>query len=261
MELLLLGGDGSRWSALARPARKLRAGDVLSFESLSATVVEVADQWHVTVELAADGDLERAIAETGSVPYPPYVTHGPEDSTRYQTIYGDRIGSAAAPTAGLHFTSELLGRLRDRGVNIAQVHLEIGLDTFRPISIADVADHQMHSERFDISTHAAEAVAQTKRIGGRVTAVGTTVVRALESAADSSGTVVPGKGVTDLFITPGYRRRVVDGLVTNFHMPRSTLLVMVAALYPDWRSIYQHALSSGYRFLSFGDAMYIPRIR
>lgn len=263
VEVLLLAGDGDEWEALARPARKLRPGMELAFGELAATVVAVEAEGHVRVRLrtADPGEgIEEAIARVGSVPYPPYVTIGPADPGRYQTIYATEIGSAAAPTAGLHFTPELLDTLAGRGIERADVLLEIGLDTFRPITEPVVADHAMHRERYEIPAETAEEIQAARARGGRVVACGTTVVRALEAAA-STGTVAPGAGRTDLFIRPGYELRVVDAVLTNFHMPRSSLIVMIAAFLPEWHRIYRHALERGYRFLSFGDAMFIPDVR
>lgn len=261
VELLLLSGAGPDWESLARPARKLRPGMRLDFGSLTAEVVDVAGEGRVQVRLATAGDqpIEDVIAAVGTVPFPPYITTGPSDPGRYQTVYASRVGSAAAPTAGLHFTDDLLAALADRGVGVADVLLDIGLDTFRPINAPEIDDHEMHRERYDVPPSTVAAIEETKRGGGRVIAVGTTSVRALESAA-SGGNLVAGAGSTDLFIRPGYRVRVVDALLTNFHMPRSSLIVMLAALLPEWRRAYEHALESGYRFLSFGDAMLIPAI-
>ena len=260
VELLLLGPRGQHWEALAKPARKLVAGQVLDFGEVIGEVVALETEGRVVVHLRGEPNVEAAIARAGSVPYPPYIRSGPADSERYQTIYGDRISSAAAPTAGLHFTTELLARLEDGGVELASIYLNIGLDTFRPITSSRLDDHVMHSESYEIPQPAAVRIEAARTGGRRIVAVGTTVVRALESAAGGN-TVTAGVGSTDLFIRPGFNPRVVDALVTNFHLPRSSLLVMVAALYPQWRQAYCHAVSEGYRFLSFGDAMFIPRFR
>lgn len=260
IELLLLGRKGDTWEALAKPARKLAAGQVLDFGPIQAEVVAVVGEGRVLVALSSELDIEAAVADAGSAPYPPYIKTGPADPERYQTIYGDRVASAAAPTAGLHFTPELLGRLEDVGVGLASVYLNIGLDTFRPITAPRLEDHLMHSESYEIPAQAAEQVLAVKQNGRKVVAVGTTVVRALEAAAEGEE-VRAGPGSTDLFIRPGFTPRIVDALITNFHLPRSSLLVMVAALLPEWRAVYEHALSAGYRFLSFGDAMFIPSVR
>jgi len=196
---------------------------------------------------------------------PPYIRRdaedprSPMDRERYQTVFADRVGSAAAPTAGLHFTDQVVRNLAERGIGLEAVELEVGLDTFRPIGADQIDDHLMHSEYYAVPEPTAEAIDLTRRRGGRVVAIGTTVVRTLESAFDGTG-VVPGEGSTDLFITPGYRFGVVDILITNFHVPASTLVVMMAAFMgPQWRSAYAHALARGYRFLSFGDAMLAER--
>lgn len=262
VELLLLDRSGDEWEALAKPARKLRPGMKLSFGELSAEVRRVEADGRAWVSLSTEtgGGVDEAIDRVGSLPYPPYVAAGPNDPERYQTVYAASTGSAAAPTAGLHFTREMLEGLAARGIYTAEVFLDIGLDTFRPISSTDLDDHRMHSERFHIPSGTAAAVETTRHRGGRVIAVGTTVVRTLESNAIDGG-VHSGSGSTDLFIRPGYRPQVVDAVLTNFHMPRSSLVVMIAAVLPNWRELYQHALDSGYRFLSFGDAMFIPEIQ
>lgn len=262
VELLLLDGAGAGWQALARPARKLQPGMILSFGELTAEVRRVEADGLVFVGLSTESGagVEETIDRVGSVPYPPYVTAGPADSNRYQTVYAATTGSAAAPTAGLHFTRNMLEDLAARGIHTAEVFLDIGLDTFRPITTQSLDDHRMHSERFHIPDGTAAAVEAARHRGGRVVAIGTTVVRALESNAVEGG-VQPGSGATDLFIRPGFHPQVVDSVLTNFHMPRSSLVVMVAALLPTWREAYQHALDSGYRFLSFGDAMFIPKVR
>jgi len=262
VELLLLApfGDGT-WEALVRPARRLRAGTVIGIGGMVATLVDDPHEGVARIELEAGaGDLEEEIEDLGEMPLPPYIHARPADPQRYQTVYADRIGSAAAPTAGLHFTPEVLERIEGRGVRTASVDLEIGVDTFRPISGERVEDHVMHTERFEIPQQTAEAVDAARRRRGRVVAVGTTVVRALESAATGEGGVAARRGSTDLFITPGFRFRVVDVLVTNFHVPGSSLVVLVAAFMGDrWREAYRVALERGYRFLSFGDAMMVSR--
>ncbi|MDH3538934.1 MAG: tRNA preQ1(34) S-adenosylmethionine ribosyltransferase-isomerase QueA [Acidimicrobiia bacterium] len=261
VELLLLRDHGGEWEALARPARKLQVGMILDLGELSAEVVAISREGEVRVRLITTGSeaIEETIARVGTVPYPPYVSTGPADPERYQTVYATATGSAAAPTAGLHFTPELLADLADRGIRRAEVLLDIGLDTFRPITASMIEDHEMHRERYRVPASTVAAVEETRARGGRVVAVGTTTVRALESAA-VTGKLVADEGSTELFITPGYQPRVVDALLTNFHMPRSSLMVMIAALLPGWRRVYEHALKGGYRFLSFGDAMLIPDV-
>jgi len=259
VELLLLDRQGEEWTALAKPARKLKPGMKLDFGELRAEVLTPAEDGQVRVRLETSGraEVEDVIAAVGTVPYPPYVAEGPSDPERYQTVYATEIGSAAAPTAGLHFTPALLRRLAERGVGMADVFLDIGLDTFRPITAPSLDLHIMHSESYAVPSATWEGVAQTQADGGRVVAVGTTVVRTLESAA-ATGDL---SGSTDLFVQPGYRLQVVDSLITNFHMPRSSLLVLLAAILPNWQEVYAHALAEGYRFLSFGDAMLIPEAR
>lgn len=260
VELLVLdrASDG-RWAALARPARRLRPGVVIEFDGLTATIESQPVGGVVTVSLDAM-DEEAAIAAVGSIPLPPYFTGDLSDPGRYQTIYATTPGSAAAPTAGLHFTDEVFGRLDARGIAVARVDLHVSLDTFRPMSVDEVAEHDMHSEHCSVPDETRNAIEATRRRGGRVVAVGTTVVRTLESFADGSGGVESGEMETDLFLVPGSEFRVVDALVTNFHMPRSTLLVLLAAFMGQrWREAYQAALDRGYRFLSFGDSMYAER--
>ena len=260
VEALLLRpcGDGS-WEALVRPARRIRRGTRLRFGRLLASVA--TDPIDGKVVLTADeGDFEAAAAEIGKIPLPPYFRGTLADPERYQTVYAEHPGSAAAPTAGLHFTERLLGELAGGGVSVVGVDLEIGLDTFRPIAVEDIADHPMHAERIRVTPEAAAAIETARRDGGRVVAIGTTVVRTLEAAAGTSGEVVPIDLETRLFITPGYQFRAVDLIVTNFHVPGSTLVVLIASLLgPRWRGVYAEALSRGYRFLSFGDAMLVER--
>ncbi len=257
IELLLLEKAGRSWSALARPSRRLRPGVEIVAGPLTLVVTAGPVEGVVELEVTAGGDdVEGAIEESGHVPLPPYFTGRLDDPDRYQTMFADVTASAAAPTAGLHFTEDVVRGLEERGVAIARVHLQVSIDTFRPIATDTIDDHAMHSENFDVGPDAAAAVAGTRRSGGRVIAVGTTVVRALESAADPDGAIAPYAGATDLFITPGYPFRVVDGLITNFHVPGSTLVVMVAAFMGDrWRAAYAAAIDRGYRMLSFGDAM------
>ena len=265
VELLLLGREGGIWKALLRPARRIRAGSVVVIGSLTARIRTdpVAGMVELDLELDSDpggwSDVETAIAAIGEVPLPPYINRTLEDPERYQTVFGSRVGSAAAPTAGLHLTERTLDGLAQRGISTARVELQIGIDTFRPITVAKVADHQMHSEWIEVPEATVRRIAETRSAGGRVVAVGTTVVRALETAC-ADGRIAPYRGRTVLYITPGYRFGVVDLLMTNFHMPSSSLLVLVAAFVGEsWRSIYQAALDRGYRFLSFGDAMLLER--
>ncbi|HYJ24348.1 MAG TPA: tRNA preQ1(34) S-adenosylmethionine ribosyltransferase-isomerase QueA [Acidimicrobiia bacterium] len=260
VELLLLEArpDGL-WEALARPSRRLRPGIVIEIEAIRARIVDGPDEGMVVVDIEAP-DVEGAIANAGNIPLPPYFHGTLDDPDRYQTMFARTIGSAAAPTAGLHFTEEVATRLRQREIEIAPVDLHVGIDTFRPIATENIEEHVMHSEWCSIPESTAAAVDSARARGGRVVAIGTTVVRTLESFADKPGTVTAGERETNLFVTPGLEFRVVDALVTNFHVPGSTLVVLVAAFMGDrWREAYQIALQRRYRFLSFGDAMLSER--
>jgi S-adenosylmethionine:tRNA ribosyltransferase-isomerase len=259
--LLLRASSPSGWEALIKPARRVRRGTVLDLPNLVATVTGDGTRGVFELDLdCPDGeDVEAAIARIGTTPLPPYIRRPLDDEGRYQTVFADRVGSAAAPTAGLHFTQQVLDGLQQAGIGVASVELEVGLDTFRPITTDLIAEHQMHTEKYSVPDEAADAINETRRAGGRIVAVGTTVVRTLESAASDDG-VRSGRGVSGLFITPGYRFRVVDLMITNFHVPSSTLLVLLQAFMGDgWRLAYAHALARGYRFLSFGDAMLAER--
>jgi S-adenosylmethionine:tRNA ribosyltransferase-isomerase len=260
LELLLTKRlDATRWEALARPSRRLRPGIQVTFGPIAGEILTSPAAGVVEVALrTAGGDIEDLLPAVGEIPLPPYIHTELADPTRYQTMFAKTVGSAAAPTAALHFTPRLVERLLESGVEFAEVELEVGLDTFRPIAAGNVADHVMHREAWVVPEATVAAIAATRRRGSRVVAVGTTVVRTLESAAGADGGVMAGEGETELFIAPGYRLRAVDALITNFHAPRTTLLVMIAALLgPRWRDLYSHAVAEGYRFLSFGDAMLI----
>jgi S-adenosylmethionine:tRNA ribosyltransferase-isomerase len=259
--LLLRNTTGSEWEALIKPARRVRPGVVVDLGGLMAKVTASLPDGVFELDLTTtDGaSVEQSIARLGETPLPPYIREPLVDAERYQTVFAERVGSAAAPTAGLHFTERVVNSLTDRGIDLAAVELEVGLDTFRPIGVAEITDHVMHSERYAIPPETAAAITRTRQTGGRVVAVGTTVVRSLETAFDGKE-VTAGDGFSDLFIRPGYRFGVVDLLVTNFHVPASTLVVMMAAFMgPAWRSAYADALARGYRFLSFGDAMLAER--
>lgn len=261
VELLLLEqvAEG-RWQALGRPGRALRVGSIALFGDgqLTARVVGQGPQSLRTVELEHEGELLPLLERIGLPPLPPYITREPEatDRERYQTVYARHPGAVAAPTAGLHFSQELLEAVRARGVEVGRVTLHVGLGTFQPVRARRVEEHVMHPEQYEVS---AELVALANRRRGRLVAVGTTVVRALETVADEQGRLHPGSGRTALFIHPGYRFRAVEALLTNFHLPRSTLLVMVAAFAGRERVLaaYREALEQGYRFYSYGDAMFI----
>ena len=259
VELLLLSRlSQGGWTALVSPARRMRPGVVLEFGDTEAVITQGPDDGIVGVEFSDERDLEAL----GTVPLPPYITTTLEDPERYQTIYADRVGSAAAPTAGLHFTPAVFQSLQERGIRRAAVELEVGIGTFRPITAEHVEDHVMHRERCSIPPESASAIAETRQRGGRIVAVGTTTVRTLETFARDDGTVAAGETETELFLRPGSTFRVVDVLITNFHVPGSSLLVMLAAFMgPDWKTAYETALARGYRFLSFGDAMLCERPR
>lgn len=249
---------GDEWEALVRPARRIRVGTELAAGPLTMRVVAGPDRGVVTLVTSSEERVDEVLRDLGEVPLPPYFHGTLDDDERYQTIFADVAGSTAAPTAALHFTVPVVEALRERGIRIVEVNLEIGLDTFLPMKNGPIADHKMHRERYTVPEAASIAVNAAKERGSSVIAVGTTVVRTLETAAGGDRRVRSGAGSTDLFIAPGYRPKVVDAVVTNFHAPRTTLIAMIAALIgPRWREVYAHALESGYRFLSFGDAMFI----
>jgi S-adenosylmethionine:tRNA ribosyltransferase-isomerase len=249
-----------RASKSPRPGARLRLEDAFDVVVTGRTG---ANDEFFAIELVGDGDLWHLAETYGRLPLPPYITHAAEavDEARYQTVYAREPGAVAAPTAGLHFDDNLFARLRELGVGTAFLTLHVGAGTFQPVRVERIADHRMHSERFDIPAATAQAIAATRAAGGRVIAVGTTSLRALESAAHADGGVRPGPAETQIFITPGYRFRVVDRLVTNFHLPKSTLLMLVSAFagYDTIRAAYAHAVAQGYRFFSYGDAMLLER--
>jgi S-adenosylmethionine:tRNA ribosyltransferase-isomerase len=250
--------DTERWQALLRPAKKLTAGTIVRCGDVLVEIMSDPVEGVATVCLTSSGDIESAITAAGTVPLPPYFRGELASPDRYQTLFAKTIGSSAAPTAALHFTDEVVERLSARNIGIAEVELEVGLDTFRPMGTGPVEDHVIHRENVIVDEAIVDAVARTRQADGRVVAIGTTVVRTLESAAAGSGLVRAMDGETDLFITPGHRFSVVDALFTNFHAPRTTLIVMVAAMLGDrWRDVYEHAIQRDFRFLSFGDPMYI----
>lgn len=264
IEVLLLNSlDDQRWEALVRPGRRVRPGQLLVFPGGEALEAEIESQTSFggrVLRFNRRGEeLRRIIHTIGEVPLPPYIKAPLHDKERYQTVYARHEGSVAAPTAGLHFTPRLLARLKEEGVKTACLTLHVGLGTFRPVKVENVEDHEMHEEFYRISAGLSLAVKATKEKGGRVIAVGTTAARALESAAQPDGEVKPGEGWTRLFIYPGYNFKVVNGLVTNFHLPRSTLLMLVSAFAGKELilSAYREAVRLRYRFFSFGDAMLI----
>ena len=260
-EVLLLKQLGpKRWETLVRPGKKLRPGAEVIFGDgrLRCRVVETTDDGGRIVEFECEGSFEAALDALGEMPLPPYIHEKRQDRDRYQTVYAKQDGSAAAPTAGLHFTPELLSRIREKGVDIVPVLLHVGLGTFRPVKVENIEEHQMHSEYFEVTEDAAQRVNAAHARGGRVIAVGTTSVRTLESAAED-GRLVARRGDTSIFIKPGYRWQLVDALITNFHLPGSTLLMLVSALYDREHILaaYEEAVRDEYRFFSFGDAMLI----
>jgi len=262
MELLLLRRlDGDTWEALAGPARKAKVGSRFSFGDgkLRARVLAIGEEGVRTVELFYEGVFEEILDQVGVMPLPPYIHERLKDKNRYQTVYAVHNGSAAAPTAGLHFTPELLERVRAMGVTVVPVTLHVGLGTFRPVKVEEVETHVMHREYYEVSQEAADTLNRIRKAGGRWVCVGTTSVRTLETVTDEAGTVHAGKGETGIFIYPGYAFHAADALITNFHLPQSTLLMMISAFggYPRMLEVYKTAVRERYRFFSFGDAMFI----
>lgn len=262
VEVLLLKRRSEHvWETLVRPGKKARPGMHLSFGDgmLRGEVLEVVEEGNRLIRFSYEGIFEEILDALGEMPLPPYITHKLKERDRYQTVYARYEGSAAAPTAGLHFTQELLREIEKMGVGIARVTLHVGLGTFRPVKVEDVAEHHMHTEYYRVTEEAAAAINETKRDGGRVICVGTTSCRTIESAADEMGIVHAGEGDTDIFIYPGYQFRAMDCLITNFHLPESTLLMLVSALAgkDHVMAAYEEAVRERYRFFSFGDAMFI----
>ena len=259
--LLLVRKDLDTWEVLTYPGKKAKPGDVITFGDgrLEAEILEVIEGGNRIVKFHYDGVFENILEELGEMPRPPYITHKLEDKNRYQTVYAVHDGSAAAPTAGLHFTPELLQQIKDMGVEIAHVTLHVGLGTFRPVKVEDVTNHEMHSEYYVVEESEAEKINNVKKNGGRIIAVGTTSTRTLESVTDENGVVHAGSGWTKIFIYPGYKFKAIDCLITNFHLPESTLIMLVAALVGKDRILdtYKIAVEEKYRFFSFGDAMFI----
>ncbi len=259
--LLLKRKTDNVWETLVKPGKKARPGMRLSFGGglLHAEVQEVVDEGNRLIRFEYEGIFEEILDQLGQMPLPPYITHQLKDKNRYQTVYAKYEGSAAAPTAGLHFTQELLQQIQEKGVKIARVTLHVGLGTFRPVKVDDVTQHHMHTEFYHVSQEAADIINETKKQGGRVICVGTTSCRTIESAADEQGVVQATEGDTDIFIYPGYKFKVLDCLITNFHLPESTLLMLVSALAgkDNIMAAYKEAVEMKYRFFSFGDAMFI----
>lgn len=259
--LLLRRKQNDIWETLVRPGKKLRPGAEVTFGdgSLTATILDVVEGGDRLVQFHYDGIFEEILDRLGEMPLPPYITHKLKDRDRYNTVYAKFDGSAAAPTAGLHFTKELLEQVKEKGVNIAQVTLHVGLGTFRPVKVDDVRQHEMHTEWYRVTQETADLINNTKKNGGRIIAVGTTSVRTLETVADEDGHMKAQEGDTSIFIYPGYKWKIVDGLITNFHLPESTLIMLVSALAGREHVLaaYREAVKERYRFFSFGDAMYI----
>ncbi|WMJ23055.1 tRNA preQ1(34) S-adenosylmethionine ribosyltransferase-isomerase QueA [Paludicola sp. MB14-C6] len=262
IELLLLEQKGNnQWETLVKPGKKAKVGAVISFGDgkLIGTIKEVQEDGNRIIEFQCEGNIYAVLDEIGQMPLPPYITEKLNDKERYQTVYSKDIGSAAAPTAGLHFTKELLQKIKDKGIDIAEVTLHVGLGTFRPVKVDDVTNHKMHSEHYMMNEETANKIKETKKNGGRVFAVGTTSCRTLESIATFQGEMKACDGYTDIFIYPGYPFKIIDGLITNFHLPESTLIMLVSAFcgYDNTMNAYKVAVDEKYRFFSFGDAMLI----
>lgn len=259
--LLLKNTAGKQWECLTKPGKKAKVGTSFTFGDglMHCTVTEVTEDGNRIADFTCEGSFYEALDKLGQMPLPPYIHEKLQDKERYQTVYSRELGSAAAPTAGLHFTQELLQKVRDKGVNIGFVTLHVGLGTFRPVKVDDVTQHKMHSEHYELPEATAQLINETKQNGGRVISVGTTSCRTLETVAAKEGCIKASEGWTDIFIYPGFRFQVLDGLITNFHLPESTLIMLVSA-FADFEKIkhaYETAVQERYRFFSFGDAMLI----
>lgn len=259
--LLLKRKENDVWETLVKPGKKARPGTRLLFGDgcLRAEVLEVVEEGNRLIRFSYEGIFEEILDRLGEMPLPPYITHKLQDKNRYQTVYAKYEGSAAAPTAGLHFTDQLLSQIADKGVETAYVTLHVGLGTFRPVKVDNLLEHHMHSEYYEVTKEAADKINRVKAAGGRIICVGTTSCRTVESAADEKGMVQAGCGNTEIFIYPGYQFKVLDCLITNFHLPESTLVMLVSALAgrENVLAAYQEAIRERYRFFSFGDAMFI----
>ena len=249
------------WEVLVKPGKKAKIGTKISFGDgrLVAEVIDIVEEGNRLIQFTYEGIFEEILDELGQMPLPPYITHKLQDKNRYQTVYAKHEGSAAAPTAGLHFTKELLERIQEKGVDIARVTLHVGLGTFRPVKVENIQEHHMHSEYYVVTQEAADKINNAKADGGSVICVGTTSCRTIESASDDDGRVKACSGWTEIFIYPGYKFKVLDALITNFHLPESTLLMLVSALAGREHILaaYKTAVEEKYRFFSFGDAMFI----
>lgn len=261
IEVLLVKDYGDdKWEVLVKPGKKLKMDTVIVFsDKLKAKVIDILEEGERVIQFEYNGIFNEILDEIGIMPLPPYITEKLQEKDRYQTVYSKIRGSAAAPTAGLHFTRDLLDKIQDKGVNIAYVTLHVGIGTFRPVKVDNVLEHKMHSEYYEISEATANIINDTKKRGNKIVCVGTTSCRTLESAADENGIVKAEKKETNIFIYPGYRFKVVDHLITNFHLPESTLIMLVSALAgkDNIMKAYKEAVEEKYRFFSFGDAMYI----
>ena len=259
--LLLKRRENDIWETLVKPGKKCRPGAEISFGNgiLKGRILDIVEEGNRLIQFEYEGIFEEILDRLGEMPLPPYITHKLKDKNRYQTVYAKHEGSAAAPTAGLHFTEELLEEIRAMGVSIAHVTLHVGLGTFRPVKVEEVTEHHMHSEFYIVDEDQAALVNETRKKGGRIIAVGTTSCRTLESAAGEDGTLRAGSGWTDIFIYPGYRFKILDGLITNLHLPESTLIMLVFAFAGKEHVLaaYEEAVKERYRFFSFGDAMFI----
>lgn len=264
--LLIKRREGDRWEAMVKPGKKLKPGTTVDFcreegRRFSTDILDFSEDGTRIVEFSYDGDFHERLEENGHIPLPPYIDREDEalDREMYQTVYSREEGSVASPTAGLHFTEELLEKVREKGVKTAYVTLHVGIGTFRPVKCDVVEDHHMHFEEYSVTQETADLINETKKAGGRIISVGTTSSRTLESSCLDDGTVLAGSGSTGIFIYPGYRFKVVDALITNFHLPKSTLLMLVSALYDREKmiKIYEEAVRQKYRFFSYGDAMFI----
>lgn len=259
--LLLKQVKDKVWETLVKPGKKARTGDSFTFGDgiMTGKVIDVLEDGNRIVEFKCDSNFYETLDKIGQMPLPPYIHEKLKDKERYQTVYSHELGSAAAPTAGLHFTDELLEKIKTKGIKIGFVTLHVGLGTFRPVKVDDVTTHKMHSEHYEVPEETAKLIEETKKNGKRVIAVGTTSCRTLESVAKEHGKVVPCEGWTDIFIYPGFEFKVLDGLITNFHLPESTLIMLVSAFagYDEVMGIYKEAVKEKYRFFSFGDSMFI----
>lgn len=263
--LLLKNIENDRWEVLAKPGKKLKIGTKIIFDEalLSAVVVDILEDGERVIEFSYKGIFNEILDKLGTMPLPPYITKRLEDKDRYQTVYAKNLGSAAAPTAGLHWTRELLKKVEEKGVNVCYVTLHVGLGTFRPVKVENVETHKMHSEYFKISKEVCDIINKTKEEGKKVISVGTTTCRVLESASKDDRKIYPASGETSIFIYPGYKFKIIDSLITNFHLPESTLIMLVSALAgkENIMGAYTHAVEEKYRFFSFGDAMFITDIK